>query len=153
MVAFVPASQNFFYSSIFSIIPAISANQPDQKLTDPLFHKLQWIDILIYCVIFFDLLREDRVCLCAGSPSLHNTALGWIVGGKVQGILNSHSFTSKMAINWNALHLHSILTSFWEIDDYHKLFNRRTSLWTIFFIFNIFSFRCFGSNNFIFLVI
>ena len=125
----------FEWSSTFAIIPAISANQPGQQLdvknwdippelqselADPLFHKPQRIDILISCEIFFDLLRDGRVCLGAGSPSLQNTALGWIVGGKVQSLLNSQSLTCNMTVSHNEINLDSILTRFWEFDDYHK---------------------------------
>ncbi|XP_070075751.1 uncharacterized protein [Drosophila takahashii] len=80
------------------------------------------IDLLISTQEFFDLLSNGKISLGPGLPCLVNTALGWIVGGKVSDIPQPQVVTCNMA---RSTELQDALERFWlieEFDSHHQGF-------------------------------
>ena len=86
---------SFEWSSTFAVTKSISSHQPGEyietshweilnslQLTDPLFYKPQRIELLIGTEVFFNLLVDGQISLGDSGPTLKNTLLGWIAGGK-----------------------------------------------------------------------
>ncbi|XP_041675447.1 uncharacterized protein LOC121530426, partial [Drosophila eugracilis] len=99
----------------------ISFNQPERFVVtsqwnipsqidpaDPGFYMTHRIVLLISTQAFFDLLSNGKISLGPGLPCLVNTALGWIVGGKV-------SDNPQLA---RSTELQGVLERFWLIEEF-----------------------------------
>ncbi|XP_055634106.1 uncharacterized protein LOC129774399 [Toxorhynchites rutilus septentrionalis] len=111
----------------FNILPKITMELPHQKidishldiptdivLADPLFNERSKIDLIIGVEIFYDLLRDGQIKFGPNQPLLQNTALGWIVSGRVssQHIQPSIANVAHESIPF----IEQQLVRFWEIE-------------------------------------
>ncbi|XP_062703587.1 uncharacterized protein LOC134286039 [Aedes albopictus] len=110
----------------FHVLPRITMELPTQAvdvsslqlpsdivLADPSFGEPGPIDLIFGAENFFDLMREGQVKTGPYQPSLQNTALGWVVSGKVQsGIVQS----SVVNLAYSTSTIEEQLARFWEIE-------------------------------------
>ncbi|XP_036317369.1 uncharacterized protein LOC118732347 [Rhagoletis pomonella] len=121
---------NFTCISQFAITKRISTHIPcdfihtfkwnipeEIQLAHPYFYKPQSIEILLNAEIFFDSLQDGKVSLGQGLPCLHNSKLGWIVGGNFGTPSNSRPSICNVTLSSNLSNIDSVLQRFWEIED------------------------------------
>lgn len=90
----------------------------DVVLADPTFDRPGSIDLILGVDIFYDLLRDGQFKSGSGEPVLQNTALGWVVSGKVSAkvpvmaVSNVAHITSHPSIE-------DQLARFWEVESCH----------------------------------
>lgn len=94
---------------IFQNIPS------GRALADPAFNKAQKIDMLIGAEIVSEIFINESLKLDKLLPLLQNTALGWIVTGKLSAP-SQVSLLCKQNTNVSTADLDIILRQFWEIE-------------------------------------
>ncbi|XP_058448823.1 uncharacterized protein LOC131428798 [Malaya genurostris] len=87
----------------------------DIILADPKFHEPARIDMIIGMEIYYDLLLDGLIRLGPEKPVLQQTALGWVVSGKVGVLPPSQSNTSIVHI-CSSVALDNQLAMFWELE-------------------------------------
>ncbi|XP_036347074.1 uncharacterized protein LOC118756415 [Rhagoletis pomonella] len=101
------------------VIDTSKWNIPEEiQLADPYFYKPQRIDVLLNAEIFFDSLQDGKISLGQGLPCLHNSKLGWIVGGNFEMPSNSRPSICNVTLSSNLSNIDSVLQRFWEIEDF-----------------------------------
>ncbi|XP_062556861.1 uncharacterized protein LOC134221689 [Armigeres subalbatus] len=112
----------------FHVLPKLTLELPNQAvdicrsrwpsdvvLADPTFDQPGTIDLILGVDIFYDLLRDGQIKHGGGDPVLQNTALGWVVSGKVQAKIPSAS-VSNFAHVAPSPTIEDQLSWFWEIE-------------------------------------
>ncbi|XP_036345939.1 uncharacterized protein LOC118755194 [Rhagoletis pomonella] len=118
----------FEWSSTFSVIKKICANQPQETidtsewclppgitLADPQFYLSTKVDILINTMGFFEAMREGKYNLGPNMPCLLNSAYGWIVGGSIGSV--DISKAQQCNVVQEASSLEQLVKKFWEVED------------------------------------
>ncbi|XP_058447742.1 uncharacterized protein LOC131428096 [Malaya genurostris] len=111
----------------FLVVPTIT-NLPTAKvdirswslpaslaLVDPSFYVPKEIQMIIGAELFFDLVKNGRMKLAAGSPMLVETNLGWIVSGPVKGQWSSRK-GGVCQLNLCEEQINHTLARFWELE-------------------------------------
>ncbi|XP_075157719.1 uncharacterized protein LOC142230985 [Haematobia irritans] len=124
-------TSNFEWTSDFFVTKSISSLQPSEhmnikhwnipqeiELADPQFYLPQRIDLLISADVFFDLLLDGKIYLGDGLPYLVNTALGWVVGGKIDLQNPIRTRTCNMTTMYDSLD--TLLKAFWEVEEFKQ---------------------------------
>lgn len=88
---------------------------PGILLADPCFNKPDKIDMLIGMDWFYDLMKPAFMKLSDEGPSLQDSKLGWLVGGKVQ-TSPLHAGFALQALNAVSEPFDQILQKFWEVE-------------------------------------
>ncbi|XP_053686159.1 uncharacterized protein LOC128735701 [Sabethes cyaneus] len=117
---------SFSASWNFHILPKITMELPTQTvdvsdfdwpsditLADPSFFKPGSIDLIFGVESFYDLLREGQFKGSTDKPCLQNTALGWVISGRMK--CNSRPATS-VAHFCAAPSIEEQLSRFWELE-------------------------------------
>ncbi|XP_062538988.1 uncharacterized protein LOC134207280 [Armigeres subalbatus] len=117
----------------FHVLPKLTLELPNQAvdvcrsrwpsdvvLADPTFDQPGRIDLILGVGIFYDLLRDGQIKNRSGDPVLQNTALGWVVSGKVQAKVPSAS-VSNFAHVAPSPTIEDQLSRFWEIESCRTL--------------------------------
>lgn len=112
------------------VLPKICADMPNSfvpiqdwqyisnlKLADPGFNVPSSVDMLLGAEIFSLILRDGRVQGGFNQPIAINTALGWILFGRIAGTASS---TSSLFASLE-LSLDSTLRRFWEIEEVPRI--------------------------------
>ncbi|XP_063915672.1 uncharacterized protein LOC135131754 [Zophobas morio] len=114
------------------VVPNINRNYPidtfdkseipvpqNLNLADPNYNISSPIDILIGAALFWELLRDGRMKLSNEQTFLHNTCLGWILGGPFTAAAIQINSIFCGNLNTCALeHLDKQVTKFWEVENY-----------------------------------
>lgn len=90
----------------------------DVVLADPTFDRPGSIDLILGAGIFYDLLRDGQIKNGRGEPVLQNTALGWVVSGKVPAKISAVSVSNVASITPSPS-IDDQLARFWEIESCH----------------------------------
>lgn len=85
---------------------------PNNKLSDPSFHRSADIDLLLGVEVFWQLLCVGQIRHNNG-VAFQKTKLGWIVTGALNTQSTSQHATTLLSLN----NLHHDLQSFWKLDD------------------------------------
>ncbi|XP_055615030.1 uncharacterized protein LOC129761337 [Toxorhynchites rutilus septentrionalis] len=110
----------------FHVLPKITMELPNQVvdvssfkfpsdivLADPSFSQPGPIDLIFGVENFYDLLRDGQLQNGPGEPILQNTALGWVVSGKVR---SGRIKSSVINLACSIATIEEQLARFWEIE-------------------------------------
>lgn len=84
------------------------------KLADPSFHEPSQVDLLIGMDWFYDIMKPGCLKMNDNLPSLHDSQLGWLVGGKL-----FENPSSSLAIHSCAVRVdpvEDLVQKFWEVE-------------------------------------
>ncbi|XP_062541859.1 uncharacterized protein LOC134209854 [Armigeres subalbatus] len=84
------------------------------QLADPSFHKANQIDMLIGMDHFYDIIKPGYMKLSDDLPGLHDSQLGWLVGGNYLQSQSSGLVLKSLTACAEPVHYPSAL--FWEIE-------------------------------------
>ncbi|XP_055589846.1 uncharacterized protein LOC129742027 [Uranotaenia lowii] len=85
------------------------------KLADPNFYQANPIDVVLGAEIFFDLFKPSgRIPLGDSLPVLVNSALGWVVSGKVTNFNAVSPVVSNLA---TVAEVYQLMQRFWTIEE------------------------------------
>ncbi|XP_058820716.1 uncharacterized protein LOC131682920 [Topomyia yanbarensis] len=87
----------------------------DVVLADPKFHEPASIDMIIGVEVYYELLLDGLIRLGPGKPVLQNTALGWVVSGRV-GVVQSNQTAPSIVHVCSTEALEDQLSRFWELE-------------------------------------
>ncbi|XP_055623310.1 uncharacterized protein LOC129766736 [Toxorhynchites rutilus septentrionalis] len=90
----------------------------DATLADPSFNKPGRIDLILGVQVFYELLRDGQIKIGADGPILQNTALGWVVSGKVKDEKQRTAVANVANVVLEAS-IENLLTRFWETESCH----------------------------------
>lgn len=83
------------------------------SLADPSFHEPSQIDLLIGMDWFYDIMKPGCLKLNDYLPSLHDSKLGWLVGGK---LLDSSSNSALNSYSVRLDPVEELMQKFWEVE-------------------------------------
>lgn len=86
----IPA--NSFMTEHWNIPPGI-------QLADPFFNQMNTVDILIGMDWFYDLMKSGCLMLGENLPSLHDSQLGWLVGGRYSDCFHSGTILQSLTVS------------------------------------------------------
>ncbi|XP_045541404.1 uncharacterized protein LOC123722882 [Papilio machaon] len=86
------------------------------SLADPEFHMANRIDVLLGADAYAQVLREGLVKGPPGGPMAQNTALGWILSGKISLTGDSISCHHAVISYQDQADENALLKQFWEIE-------------------------------------
>ncbi|XP_062538710.1 uncharacterized protein LOC134206984 [Armigeres subalbatus] len=107
-------------SQITGHVPSVKINLENWeiphglKLADPSFHEPSQVDLLIGMDWFYEILKPGCLKLNDNLPSLHDSKLGWLVGGKLL-----ESSMSNLALHSCAVRVdpvEELMQKFWEVE-------------------------------------
>ncbi|XP_055527713.1 uncharacterized protein LOC129720280 [Wyeomyia smithii] len=84
------------------------------KLADPSFHEPSQIDLLIGMDWFYDIMKPGCFKLNDDLPSLHDSQLGWLVGGKLLERSCSNLAMNSCAVSVDPME--ELMHKFWEVE-------------------------------------
>ncbi|XP_055522479.1 uncharacterized protein LOC129716669 [Wyeomyia smithii] len=84
------------------------------KLADPSFHEPSQIDLLIGMDWFYDIMKPGCLKLNDDLPSLHDSQLGWLVGGKLLERSCSNLAMNSCAVSVDPME--ELMHKFWEVE-------------------------------------
>lgn len=84
------------------------------KLADPSFHEPSQVDLLIGMDWFYDLMKPGCLKLNDNLPSLHDSQLGWLVGGKLFEGQSSNLALQACAVRVDPVE--ELMQKFWEVE-------------------------------------
>ncbi|XP_055615031.1 uncharacterized protein LOC129761338 [Toxorhynchites rutilus septentrionalis] len=90
---------------ITSHVPSVRINLENWELpqglqlADPSFHEPSEVDMLIGMDWFYDIMKQGCLKLSDDLPSLHNSQLGWLVGGKLRENSSSYLVMHSCAVS------------------------------------------------------
>lgn len=110
------------------VLPNIVSPQPTQtldtsdwslpqniSLADPRFNQTDKIDILIGAEFYHQLMWSQRIKISDELPILQNTALGWIVAGKIEGCSNNIATCAVFCPDDETTN--QLIEKFWKLED------------------------------------
>lgn len=96
----------------------------DITLADPQFYQSSKIDMLIGADIYYDLLTPGMIHLGRDKPTLFNTHLGFIVGGKIgliqngsEGLSYSTAIAKNVSMFSSIFQTSDLLEKFWSLEE------------------------------------
>lgn len=123
------------------VLPTITDNVPTRQvkinipsniqLADPYFHTPASIDIIIGADIFWNLLGSNKIILGDKKPTLHQTRLGWIVCGPINGGYDCVGSQSSPLIKCNFTNLNTDLESSSRSHELDDIQNQLTRFWQL----------------------
>ncbi|XP_062713820.1 uncharacterized protein LOC134290657 [Aedes albopictus] len=106
-------------SQITGQVPSVKINLENWelpqglRLADPSFHEPSHVDLLIGMDWFYDIMKPGCLKIDDNLPSLHDSKLGWLVGGKLLDC------SSNLVLNSCAVRIDPIeelVQKFWEVE-------------------------------------
>lgn len=94
-------------------------NLPDTiQLADPKFYQPSEIDILIGVDLFFNIISAHQMRLGTGMPILHDSKLGWIVAGPLDGCnyIKPNKISNRVHCNFTK-QIRDDLARFWMLEE------------------------------------
>ncbi|XP_055614978.1 uncharacterized protein LOC129761287 [Toxorhynchites rutilus septentrionalis] len=101
-------------------IPSVKINlqnwelPPGLQLADPSFHEPSQVDLLIGMDWFYDIMKQGCLKLKDDLPSLHDSQLGWLVGGKLLESSSSNLAIRSCAVSVDPVE--KLIQKFWEVE-------------------------------------
>ncbi|KAL4127543.1 hypothetical protein QTP88_011710 [Uroleucon formosanum] len=90
-------------------------------LADPEYYKSNKVDMLIGSECFSKLLQRGLIKLGNHRPTLHETALGWVVAGQLNLNYNTQNTASYLCTNSNCQAtetINQVITKFWRVEEF-----------------------------------
>ncbi|XP_062707261.1 uncharacterized protein LOC134287949 [Aedes albopictus] len=106
-------------SQITGQVPSVKINLENWelpqglRLADPSFHEPSHVDLLIGMDWFYDIMKPGCLKIDDNLPSLHDSKLGWLVGGKLLDC------SSNLVLNSCAVRVdpvEELVQKFWEVE-------------------------------------
>ncbi|XP_055622839.1 uncharacterized protein LOC129773754 [Toxorhynchites rutilus septentrionalis] len=101
-------------------IPSVKINlqnwelPPGLQLADPSFHEPSQVDLLIGMDWFYDIMKQGCLKLKDDLPSLYDSQLGWLVGGKLLESSSSNLAIRSCAVSVDPVE--KLIQKFWEVE-------------------------------------
>ncbi|XP_058839359.1 uncharacterized protein LOC131694869 [Topomyia yanbarensis] len=84
------------------------------KLADPCFNKPDQVDMLIGMEMFYELMQPGYLRLSDELPILHNSHLGWIIGGRYRENMHSEVVLRSHVVSVDPIE--ELVQKFWEVE-------------------------------------
>lgn len=120
------------FSMDYLVVPKVTGTLPSErvnaerwpipenvKLADSSFHEPSRIDLLIGAEVFFGLLRSGKITMAADLSILQESALGWLVSGRITECQSTGTVRVCHVQSTQAgeSELSGLLRQFWSIDE------------------------------------
>ncbi|XP_061706222.1 uncharacterized protein LOC133517094 [Cydia pomonella] len=134
--ALIKSRQSTFVCDLdFVVLPRITQRLPENfisvnhlnipssiKLADPTFNQPSQIDVLLGAEVFWAIIGTEKRPLGNNLPTLYNSELGWLIGGRMptKGKPLNKTISCNFVATQSDTDLNSQLQKFWEYEDFPK---------------------------------